>query len=80
MKTSITKGMNEQDKSELTAEFKHCYRLRARLVEMLEGQISNIHDNMLNEVVGNNDSWALSQAEKIAEVRATKKLISLLSN
>lgn len=79
MKSSIYKGLGEQEASELRSEFISCHRLRARLVEQLESRISNINSEMLTSDT-TSANWALGQAERIAEIRATKRLISLLSN
>lgn len=79
MKTSILKGLDEQEKAELKAEFISCHRLRARLVEQLESRISNVYQEMLDSDA-TAANWAVDQASKVGEVRATKKLIALLSN
>lgn len=80
MKTSLTKGMDEREKEEFKAQFINSYPVRSKYIEVLEEKIKGIYKEMLEEDISSSPSWPISQASKLAEVRALRKIISLLEN
>lgn len=78
MKTSITSGLDDKDKGELKAEFLSSFRLRERLIAMLDKDIENLRSSMEDVSSFSSPNWALEQASRGAEIRAKKKLITLL--
>ena len=80
MKTKITAGLSEGEQKELTREFKASKTLRLRLTSLLTKEIGVLYDSMLKEDEYEKENWELSQVDKIAQVKALKKLISLIEN
>lgn len=78
MKTKITNSLEEADKDLVLSQFNTTVRIRKRLCELLEKDIDNIHLSMRESINYSNPSWGYEQAEKLGEVKALKKLISLL--
>lgn len=77
MKTSLTAGLTKEEKSELSANFINALPLRKRVIEMLEKEIESLNTNMRDEDHFSSPNWALIQADRIAQIKAKKKLISL---
>ena len=77
MKLSLLEGMNEEEKQEATAEFISAFRFRQNLIRVLEKEVQSLVVSMLDEDLYSKD-WPLIQADKIAQIRAKRKFISLL--
>lgn len=78
MKTSITSGLNEKEKGELKAEFLASFHLRERYIKMLEKEIGNLQSSMESLSSFSSPNWSLEQASRAGEIRAKKKLMTLL--
>lgn len=76
MKTSWTKGLDEQGVADIQSSFKAATRLRARLVELCEGK----SDSSLttNKDQYESPNWCYQQADNIGYRRALNEIISLL--
>jgi hypothetical protein len=79
MKSRLTNSLEENEASEVEREYLSTSRLRRRIIDLLNKDIDALHLSMRNEEEYSNPSWAYKQAEKIGEVKALTKLISLLS-
>lgn len=79
MKTSLLKGLDEQEKKELEAEFIASYRLRQQMIKHLEGEIQSIQYAMRDLESYEKGSWPMYQADRLGQIRAYEKLISLFS-
>lgn len=78
MKTRILNGLEADLSETIEREFKTSHYLRKRLVELLNKDITSVQESMLNETAYNKASWPYFQADKLGEVKALQKLISLL--
>lgn len=78
MKTRILKGLSEEDKSELKAQHLGCARLRKHLIKLLDEDIDALRADMRNEEHYQSPNWPLIQADRIAQEKAIKKVMSLL--
>lgn len=79
MKSSITAGMNEQERKELESEFSGSFYLRSRIIELLTKDIHNIQKDMTSDEHYSSPNWNLIQVDRIAQIKAIEKIISLLS-
>jgi len=78
MKTSITNGLSDQDKKEMEREFVACFRFRNQLVALLERDIEILVTKLVEDEEVLQPNWQVSQINKTSEIRAKRKLISLL--
>lgn len=78
MKSTLTKGMNEQDKSEFRQSFVAAKSVRDRLTEVLNESIDSLHQAQLNDDDYDSPSWATKQADRLGQIKAHKKLLNLL--
>lgn len=78
MKTSITNGLSDEDKKEMEREFVACFRLRNQLVALLERDIEILVTKLVEDEEVLQPNWQISQINKTSEIRAKRKLISLL--
>jgi hypothetical protein len=78
MKTSILVGLEDDEKKEIEREYVSCLRFRKQVISMLERDIDILVAQLVdNEEVGQ-PNWEISQINKTSEIRAKRKLISLL--
>jgi hypothetical protein len=78
MKTSILVGLENEEKKEIEREYVSCLRFRKQVISMLERDIDILVSQLVdNEEVGQ-PNWEVSQINKTSEIRAKRKLISLL--
>jgi hypothetical protein len=78
MKTSILVGLEDDEKKEIEREYASCLRFRKQVISMLERDIDILVSQLVdNEEVGQ-PNWEVSQINKTSEIRAKRKLISLL--
>lgn len=80
MKTRVLKGLDDDVAAELKAQFVHSARWRKRMVEVLNEDIDALHASMRKEENFDSPNWSLIQADRVAQVKALKKFISLLEN
>lgn len=78
MKTSLTSGLNESDKSLFTQEFKSSPFLRKQISSVLSKKIDSYYVGMRDKSGYESPNWALSQADSIGYTRALNEIISLL--
>ena len=77
MKTRLLNGLEDGMSDLIKSQYQSSYKLRERMVEILERDVDNVHKSMRSdEEYG--PSWAYLQAERVGEVKALKKLIGLL--
>jgi len=78
MKSRWVEGLeNEGDKEEVKYEFEKALKTRKRLSQLLEKEITSIVINMTNEEHFDKD-WALVQADRVAQIKAYRKIMNLL--
>lgn len=78
MKSRLLSGLEDGKKDLVESQWKSSVKMRERLADLLERDVDALHLSMRNEAQYNKASWPYEQAEKIGEVKALKKLISLL--
>lgn len=78
MKTSITKGLSEQEASEIKVEFVRAAHLRKRIIKLLEEKYDSERKNSLTKERYESPSWAYIQADAVGYERALREVISLL--
>ena len=79
MKTSITKGMTEEETKEISMEFISSVYLRKRLVEVLEDRIASSRASVIASSSYDSPAWPFVQADNNGYERALREVISLLS-
>lgn len=78
MKVAWTKGLDAQEKDEITQLFASSARLRQRLCELLEEKGASLRKRNTIEDAYNNPNWALKQADAVGYERAMQEIMSLL--
>lgn len=68
---------NEADKEAIRYEFEKSVKARQRLAVMLEKEIQTLVINMTSEEHFDRD-WALLQADRVAQIKAYRKIMGLL--
>jgi hypothetical protein len=79
MKTSLLKGLDEEQKKEVRGQFKGSYLFRQQVVKILNEE----RDGVLRLMVNNDFSspnWSVEQAHNVARVKEIERLISLFEN
>lgn len=77
MKQSLLEGLLPEEIDEAKAEYISAYRFRENLIRVLRKEIDSLVVSMCDESLFEKD-WALVQAEKVAEIKAKRRFISLL--
>lgn len=80
MKTSLLKGLNADDKSEIKGLFIQSLRLRKQLIKTLEEKYSTAETESLSKGSYEDASWAYKQADLIGYKRAITEFISLIND
>lgn len=78
MKTSWTKGLDEQNSSDMRTFFKEGVKLRARLATMLTDMIEEKRNGSTLESHYENPNWAFLQAHRHGYERALRDIIDLI--
>lgn len=78
MKARLYEGLNEDDKNTAEYEFAKAVKFRERLTEVLEKEIEVFVINMTKEDHFDSASWSLIQADRVAQIKAYRKIIGLL--
>lgn len=78
MKTRLLNGLEDGLKDEVKREYLSTSHLRKRITDLMEKDIEGVYQSMRDETNYGEASWPFHQAEKIGEIKALKKLISLL--
>lgn len=77
MKTRFFKGLNEDDKKELEQQHNSCSRYRKQLVKVLNEDVDDLVEDMTKDEHYDAPNWQLVQADRLAQIKAYKKIISL---
>lgn len=80
MKTSLTKGLDENKAGEVLQEFAASALLRERVIAVLNEKVATTRTTSRSKDRYTEPSWALYQADSIGYERAIYEAISLLSN
>jgi hypothetical protein len=78
MKSRITDGLNENDAQNAKYEYEKAFRFRQRLAELLQKDIDTAVVSMTKEDHFDSPSWALIQADRIAQIKTYRKIIALI--
>lgn len=78
MKSSWTKGLDEQAKLDLEGSYKAASLLRRRLVEVLKEKAEISNRNARSKVTYDNPNWAYLQADNVGYERCLYEIIDLL--
>jgi hypothetical protein len=70
--------MTEDEATNMKYEFEKAYRFRQRLAELLQKDIDVSVVSMTKEEHFESPSWSLIQADRVAQIKAYRKIISLL--
>jgi len=76
MKSTWTKGIEEDQHERIRSAFKSSTEVRERLTTICEDKISTAMST--HKVQYNNENWAYAQADAIGYRRALEEIISLL--
>lgn len=80
MKSSIVKGMNEQEADEMRQAFAHASHLRKRISKLLQEKIDASNKVTRSKDAYNIANWSYLQADAVGYERAMQEVISLLSH
>jgi len=80
MKTTWTKGLNEQQKEEITSSFRSAGRLRERMREIVVEKLRENSKTRVSKSSFENPSWPYFQAESNGYERAMDEILSLLES
>lgn len=78
MKTAWTKGLNEKEATEISADFIAASHLRKRLISLLQEKERITREKLRSEALYEKPSWAYQQADGKGYERALNEIISLL--
>ena len=79
MNLSMLKGLDEGGKRQLEGEFHSSVLLRQQIVRFAEDEIKSIQTAMRDVTQYEKSSWAMYQADRMGQLRAYEKIISLFS-
>ncbi len=79
MKTTWTKGLNPQEKEEVTQEYLSSARFRAKLRDILQDKANEMRAKARSSESYVSANWAYQQADAIGYERAIFEVISLIS-
>lgn len=80
MKTRLLNGLDSEEITRLRENFVHSKPLRDRLIQVLNEEIESLYSSMRKEDLYDSPNWACIQADRIAQVKALKKMVSFLEN
>ena len=80
MKTSVTKGLDEQATQEIRQEFIASARLRKRLIQVFQEKIETSRGKSVASSTYDSPNWAYIQADVIGFERALREVISILDS
>lgn len=79
MNLSLTKGLTKDEKKEVEGEFISSYHFRQQVVKYLEAEVESIQRAMRDLEGYDKASWPMYQADRLGQIRAYEKIISLFS-
>lgn len=78
MKTKLLKGLDERGGEIAKEDYHKALNYRKLLTKVLNEEIDSLHASMRDEEGFNSPSWPYLQADRVAQVKAFKKVISFL--
>ena len=79
MKASITNGVTEQEKIDITQSFEQSAVFRKHLIKMLQQRIETNQKDSCSSNLYESPNWALVQADYKGAERTYREIINLLS-
>lgn len=79
MKTRLIKGLNKTEAMGVKENFASSFRFREHLTKVLNEEIDSLHASMRDDEMFEKPSWAYYQADRVAQVKALKTVISLIN-
>lgn len=79
MLTKLVANLSEQDKRDFEVSFAQSIKTRERIIEVLKKDVEALITNMASEEHYLSPNWPYIQADRIAQIKAYKSFISLLS-
>lgn len=78
MKSRMIEGLSINEQEQMKYEYEKAYHFRQRLQQILEKEIETFVINMTKEEHFDSPSWPLVQADRVAQIKAYRKIIGLL--
>lgn len=78
MKSRLSHNLDKDQTAVMKESYLAGRAFREKLVEILQAENEGLFKNCLDEEIATNSDWALSQAFKLAQVKANLKLIKYL--
>lgn len=78
MKTVWWKGVDKDQEDPIREYYIQGLQMRKRMKVILNEEIESLHNDMLNEAHFESPNWALVQADRLAQIKALKRVISLI--
>ena len=78
MKTLLYKGLNKDEEETIKREFAASYRLRNKMVEIIDSEIAKTIESMTAEQDLYEDNWRLRHISYLAEIKSLRKLKNFL--
>lgn len=78
MKNSWIKGLDEQQKSDITSSYNASTLMRRRLIEILKDKSDTSNKTARSKTTYDNPNWAYLQADAVGYERALYEIIDLL--
>jgi hypothetical protein len=78
MKTKLLKNRDDAEVALLKENFIHSKPTRLNLIKVINEDIEALHASMRDETILDSPNWIVIQADRIAQVKRMKKIISLL--
>lgn len=79
MKTRLLKGLDTKDEGKVREDFAKAVGFRTHLLKILNEEIDSIHASMRDEENFDSPNWAFKQADRVAQVKALKKISNFLT-
>lgn len=78
MKTKLFKNKSEDEVKELKQNFLHALPTRKALIKVLEEEVESAVSEMTQGKPNTTNNWTLTQVALVENIRAYRKLITLL--
>jgi len=78
MKFKLLRGLDKDQISELQQNFIQAQHFRSRLVEVINEEIESLHSSMRSEALFESPNWSLVQVDRVAQVKALRRIKGLL--
>lgn len=79
MKTRILANLEDETRNLVEREYKASPVFRKRLIEVLERDIDTLRTEVESQSMTKEANWEYEVVDKLAQIRATKKIIELFS-